>query len=82
MSAKCWLKSLQSSVSTQRQVLDHVLLMLSALLFTSKGCVTVDVLNIIPVIAKTDPSKVHIKQLYFSFYIKILNFVIYQYCFT
>ncbi|XP_068741397.1 focadhesin-like [Montipora capricornis] len=55
VSAKCWLKSLQSSVSTQ--VLDHVLLMLSALLFTSKGCVTVDILNIIPVIAKTDPSK-------------------------
>lgn len=56
--AKHWLQSLQSSIPSQCQVLSHVPLMLSALLVTSEGCVTMETLNVIPVIAKTNPSQV------------------------
>ena len=56
--AKCWLESLQSSILSQGQVLSHVTLMLSALLVTSGGCVVMETLNVIPVLAKTDPSQV------------------------
>ena len=56
--AKCWLESLQSSILSQGQVLSHVTLMLSALLVTSGECVVMETLNVIPVLAKTDPSQV------------------------
>lgn len=56
--AKYWLQSLQSSIPRHGQVLNHVTLMLSALLFTSKGCVAMEALKVIPVVAKTDPSQV------------------------
>ncbi|XP_044183101.1 focadhesin-like isoform X2 [Acropora millepora] len=57
-SIKCWLESLQSSVSSQGQVMNHSVLMLSAFLFvTSKGYITGDILNLIPIISKSDPSK-------------------------
>lgn len=39
--------------------MNHAVLMLSAFLFvTSKGYITGDILNLIPVISKCDPSKV------------------------
>ena len=56
--AKRWLQSLQSSIPRHGQVLNHVTLMLSALLCTSKGCVTMEALKVIPVVAKTDSSQV------------------------
>ncbi|CAH3022453.1 unnamed protein product, partial [Porites evermanni] len=54
---KCWLESLQRSFSTQKQVLRHVPLMLSALLVTSAGEIVVDTLNTITALAKADPSQ-------------------------
>ena len=39
--------------------MNHSVLMLSAFLFvTSKGYITGDILNLIPIISKSDPSKV------------------------
>lgn len=59
--AKSWLQNLQSLIPSQGQVLSHVTLMLSALFVTSEGCVTMETLNVITVVAKADPSQVQIK---------------------
>ena len=56
--AKHWLNSLQSLLPAQHQVLSHVTLLLSALLVTSEGYINMETLNVIPILAKTDPSQV------------------------
>ena len=56
--AKHWLNSLQSSLPSQRQVLNHVTLLLSTLLVTAEGSIVMETLKVIPIFAKTDPSQV------------------------
>ena len=56
--AKQGLNNLQNSVASSCQVLSHVPLMLSALLVTSQGSDAMEVLKVIPILAKVDPSQV------------------------
>lgn len=57
-STKHWLSNLQKSVASHRRLLSHVSLMLSALLVTSQGSLAMEVLEVIPILAKADPSQV------------------------
>ena len=61
--AKHWLNSLQSSLPSQRRVLSHVTLLLSAFLVTAEGYIVMETLNVIPILAKTDASQVHVLEL-------------------
>ncbi|XP_022783954.1 focadhesin-like isoform X5 [Stylophora pistillata] len=56
-STKQWLSNLQNSVASHYRLLSHVPLMLSALLVTSQGCLAMEVLEVIPILAKADPSQ-------------------------
>ena len=69
--AKHWLNSLQSSIPSQRQVLSHVTLLLSALLVTSEGYIVMETLKVIPLLAKTDPSQVLLSHLHFLYIVSI-----------
>lgn len=60
---KHWLSSLQNSLPSQRRVLSHVTLLLSALLVTAEGYIVMETLNVIPILAKTDASQVHVLEL-------------------
>ena len=71
--AKCWLENLQSLIPSQGQVLSHVTLMLSALLVMSEGSVTMETLNVIPIVAKADPSQVQIRVSSFKFILHCLQ---------
>ncbi|XP_027059446.1 focadhesin-like [Pocillopora damicornis] len=56
-STKHWLSNLQKSIASHRRLLSHVPLMLSALLVTSQGSLAMEVLEVIPILAKADPSQ-------------------------
>ena len=56
--AQSWIHALQASLSSASHVPDHVIMMLSALLMTSTHTVVMDILKIIPTVAKSNPSQV------------------------
>ena len=58
MSAVNWLKSLQSTLPSQSEVSCHATMLLSALLVTSCDGVAMEILRVIGLVSKIDPSQV------------------------